>query len=553
MIIPKDIAERDLFYSELITKCTQSQENRKSQYNLLRNYYLFGGEDGFGSSPFNKIYPHIDLLTSFLFSSETTKFMVGLGANAEEVEHDRVAVLGRAINDKWLESGADKVVSSAITWSLVNNTMLVKLVPVVNPENRRVDINPFPVHPGSFGVLREDIGFLDRQEAFVHTYYTTKSQLEIDLKDHPRKSEILESLAAAPRSDGEANGIDRLIMNVLQPLSQPTPPHGQVGFSLSAGMNYSADVAEDVVEQVELWVWDTESSDYQVVTKIRDGVTIYDRKNFFLAGEHPFVQICPLPLPFYFWGISEVAGLAFLQEWRNERVMQVRKLLNLQVKPPTSVSGLGIIDEAAYALFSEGGLLADKTGGMGGSSDVKRFSPALPNDLFLVIHEIDAAFSEHSGLPNTVQGKGEVGVRSGKQASELARLGSARIKKRSLVIEDALERMATLFLKLLRKYDATIYNDAQGNPFSADQFTSDFMVKVDAHSNSPIFVEDKKELAFAMLNAHMVTRERAIDMIDPPDKEILKREVREIEKREQAAAQQQQQAKIQEEAAKSGG
>ena len=196
--------------------------------------------------------------------------------------------------------------------------------------------------------------------------------------------------------------------------------------------------------------------------------------------------------------------------------------------------------------------MSDKTGGMGGSAKVDRFAPVIPPDIFNVIHEIDAAFSEHSGLPNVVQGKGEAGVRSGKQTSELARLGSARIKKRSLVIEDALEKMATLYLKLMRKYDRTVYHDSSKseNAFVADQFTTNFVVKVDAHSNSPIFVEDKRELAFAMLQAHMITRERAIDMIDAPDKEILKREVRMIEAMEKQAQQQAQAMEQQAAAAK---
>ena len=552
MIIPDNILERDAFYDDLIKKCMSSQEDRKGQYDTLRGYYLFGGSGGFGSSPFNKIYPHIDLLTSFLFSSETTKFMVNLGASAEEVEHKRVQVLGRAINDKWLDSGADKVGSSAITWALVNNTMLVKLIPVVNNESKKVEINPFAVHPGSFGVLREDLPFLDRQEAFTHTYYSTRSQLEDDLKGHPRKDEILANLSASSGVEQPENGIDRLIMGVLSPLSQLNPPNGQVEFSLANQVTYSPDVAEEVVQQVELWIWDSKKGDWHVVTKILNGSIIYDRENFFLPGEHPFIQFCPLPMPFYFWGMSEVAGLAMLQEWRNERVEQIRKLLNLQVKPPTSQSGMGIPDEMAYALFCEGGLLADKTGGMGGSADVKRFAPIIPPDIFGIIHEIDAAFSEHSGLPPTLQGKGDSGVRSGSQTSQLSRLGSSRIKKRSLVIEDALELMATLYLKILQKYDATEYEDDDKQVFTASLFTKDFTVKVDAHSNSPVFIEDKKELAFEMLQSHMITRARAIEMIDPPDKAIIIREMAEIEKKEQASHEAEDKLKLQEIAAKGG-
>jgi hypothetical protein len=45
-------------------------------------------------------------------------------------------------------------------------------------------------------------------------------------------------------------------------------------------------------------------------------------------------------------------------------------------------------------------------------------------------------------------------------------------------------------------YDDTQYVDEDGNKFIAAQFTSDFNVKVDAHSNSPIFMEDQRDLAF---------------------------------------------------------
>ena len=550
MKIPANITERDQFYDDLVKKCTYSQESRATDYANLRDYYLFGGSNGIGSSPFNKIYPHIDLLTSFLYASETTKFMVHLGASVSEHEHSRVPVLSRAVNDKWLDSNADRVVSHAITWSLVNNSMMVKLIPRVNEKSKKVEINPFPIHPASFGVYREDVSFSDRQEAMVHSYYTTKSQLEIDIADHPMRDAILGSIAfnSTQLEEEKGDGIGRLMMGAMEPLSQSNPVAGNVEFQFTSNIDYLPDVDQhDLVTMDELWVWDTDENDYRVVTKIKDGMVVYDRMNFFMKGEHPFIQFCPSPLPFYYWGMSEVAGLANLQEWYNERIQQIRKLLNLQVKPPTDASGFGAMaDEKMYALFAEGGLFND--GGQGiQPGKLQRHPPTLPADLFTVLKQIDESFAEHSGLPNTVQGKGEVGVRSGKQTSELARLGSARIKKRALVIEDALEKMATLYLKLMRKYDSTVYQaeDEKQTSFTADQFTDDFVVKVDAHSNSPIFVEDKKELAFKMLEANMITRERAIEMIDAPEKEIIKRELKQIEAKEAQQQQMQMQMEMQ--------
>lgn len=528
MIIPSDPALRDSFYDDLIFKCTASREDRAQTYSLLRHYYLFGRGPDEDDCPYNKIYPHLDTLSSFLFASETTKFSAHLPAEAKEIEYLRVPAMNRAVNDSWLDSNADQVVAQAITWSLVFNSMFIKLVP------RGKDITPFPVDPGSFGVLREDVPYTDRQEAMVHSYYTTRSQLEQDIASHPKKAEILASLSSAPVSQQSPDGLSRILLSATSPTIT-----GNVNSNLNMNIDYAPRVDEELIRMHELWVWNDEINDYQVVTRTEDGTTIFDRKNFFLKQEHPFIQFCPNPMYSYYWGSSEVEGMLGLQKWRNERVQQIKKLLDLQVKPPTALTGfMGLLEEKQYAAFSEGSFLA--TDGM--QTKVERFKPDMPSDIFGVIHEIDQSFAERSGLQNILMGKGEAGVRSGRQTSELARLSSARIKKRALVIEDALEKMATLYLKCMQKYDDRVYRDVDGNEFTAEQFTHNFVVKVDAHSNSPLFVEDMHAMAAEMLQLGIITKERYIQMIDPPEKELMLRELKQAEAKAAAAAQAQQQA-----------
>jgi hypothetical protein len=48
---------------------------------------------------------------------------------------------------------------------------------------------------------------------------------------------------------------------------------------------YKARVAEDVVEMKELWLWNDEEEDYQVVTLAAPGIVIYDR-----PGKHLFLM-----------------------------------------------------------------------------------------------------------------------------------------------------------------------------------------------------------------------------------------------------------------------
>ena len=294
---------------------------------------------------------------------------------------------------------------------------------------------------------------------------------------------------------------------------------------------YKARVAEDTVEMRELWLWNDESGDYQVVTTADPDIIIYDRagESVFLKGEIPFIQVCPSPLYDYYWGQSEVGRLIFLQGMRNKRMGEIQELLTKQVNPPTALTGFsGILDEKNFALNRAGGLLSSDMP----NAKAERLAPQMPNDLYETIREIDRMFEEASGIGNVLQGKGESGVRSAGHASQLARLGSSRAKKRALIIEDSLEKVATLYLKLMQVYDNTHFRDTQNKPFISEQFTNDFVVKVDAHSNSPIFTEDLRALAFNLFKAKAIDTESLLDLLEPPMKQELKDRLKRMEQKE---------------------
>ena len=200
----------------------------------------------------------------------------------------------------------------------------------------------------------------------------------------------------------------------------------------------------------------------------------------------------------------------------------------------------GILDEKNFALNRAGGLLATDMP----NAKVEKLAPQIPPDLFREIQEIDAMFEEASGIVSVLQGKGEAGVRSSGHASQLARLGSSRAKKRALIIEDSLEKLATLYLKAMQVYDNTHYTDTEGRKFIAEQFTKDFVVKVDAHSNSPIFMEDLRQLAFNLYKSEVIDKESLLDLLEPPMKQLLKDRLKKMEEKKaeqqkaQAAAQQ---------------
>ena len=530
MKIPSGESRED-FYLDIINKCMVSKEERRGDYTTLRAYYLFGAGPEEAPAYFNKIHPHLDQLTSFLYSAETTRFSIALGASTPSDEHRKTPSLTQALNDEWLNSNADQVFSTALTWALVYNTTFVKLV-------YNNGIHPYMIEPSAIGVLREDTPYTDRQEAIVQTYYITKSELYARLYSHPKRESIVSRLSTGTKvSESDIpEAVNRIVMSQTNPTI-----YGNVNMDLYGMNRYKARVAEDTVEMTELWVWNDDTEDYQVVTMAAPNVIIYDRpgSSLFLKGECPFVQICPNPLYDYFWGASEVQQLLLLQELRNTRMTEILDLLSKQVNPPTALTGFtGILDEKNFALNRAGGLLSTDMP----NAKADRLAPNMPPDLFEVIHEIDNMFAEVSGISNVLSGKGESGVRSQGHASQLARLGSSRAKKRALIVEDSLEKVATLYLKLMQVYDNTHFRDTEGVPFIPEQFTKDYVVKVDAHSNSPIFTEDLKQLAFNLFKAQAIDKESLLDLLEPPMKQLLKDKLKRKEKEQAENPEKKQQA-----------
>ena len=522
MRIPSAPEAREDFYLDIIAKCLVSRDARRGDYTTQRAYYLFGAGPEEPPAYFNKINPHLDQLTSFLYSSETTRFSLQLGASVHDMEQRKTPRLTQALNDEWLNSNADQVFSTALTWALVYNTTFVKLV-------YNNGINPYLIEPDSIGILREDTPYTDRQEAIVQTYYMTKSELYARLYSHPKRDDIVKRITTGTRV--QESEIPEAVNRIVMSQTNPTI-YGNINLDLYGVNRYKAQVAEDTVEMTELWIWNDDTSDYQVVTSAAPGIIIYDRPgaSLFLKGECPFVQICPNPLPTYFWGASEVQKLMQLQTLLNVRWVEILDLLSKQVSPPTALTGFsGILDEKNFALNRAGGLLSSDMP----NAKAERLAPQMPPDLFEVIHEISAMFEEVSGIGNVLQGKGESGVRSAGHASQLARLGSSRAKKRALIVEDSLEKVATLYLKLMQAYDPTHFKDTEGVPFIAEQFTNDYVVKVDAHSNSPIFTEDTKQLAFNLYKAGAIDKEALLDMVEAPGKQLL---IEKLKKREKQAA-----------------
>ena len=440
-----------------------------------------------------------------LYAQDTTKFSAVPDATEHGEIYLKCPVTARRVQEEWHDNNCDIVFGESLKTALICNSGFVKLI-----VGRDKSIQAHSVDPEMFGVLTENVPFLDRQQAFVMLFSISQSALATELQYHPRKDAILSQVSASQTSDKRReSGIDRILIS-----SAPASPTltGQAILPWIDVQDPQPGSDEPMIQMYELYVWNDEIDDYQVVTVADPQIVVYDRpcEEMFLKGEHPFIQICPNPKSGNFRGESETNRLRGLQDLLNERMQQIRVMMARQAKPPIVGSNImGPQDEIALSLQSAGDFIQAEQG-----FNFKEVSPNIPADLLQDVDRIRAYFDITSGLTATLQGNGN--GRSGGQEADRARLGSTRIRNRALIVEDALEGAATKIFKLLRRYSADLLVDAKGNEFLLAQMPKDMVIKVDAHSSSPTFAEDTKQLAFALHKEGVADGEDVIRMTNPP-------------------------------------
>lgn len=560
MKIPEQNEARMEFYQNLIQKCDASRENRIAFYNAMRMYYLFGIDDyGFDDSDgaFNKIYPHLQQLNSFMFSPETTRFNIDLGPTVASKYQAWVNPMVDYLQQQWHatpEPGLDESVKGALEWAQVYGSTFIKLRPRtwVDPEDKdgrkHCSIQHFIVEPHQMGVLREDRYGLYRQEAFCEHYVITQGQLETELEFHRDRDQILAELQASPVSTDHgmtgSGAVDRLIVTSIAGDSV----EGQASMLGGPLSQYYRPVSmEDMIEMTELYVYDSKISDWRIITIMNRDTPIWDRplERLFLKQTLPYIQICPLISHDYAWGFSRCEKIVRLQQFRSERISDIRHNLRKSAHPPVSMTGVaGIPDEMKLALDTPQGLLTLPDM----NAQIKDYQPKIDGNQWEDVAQIDEMIDEMAGLPKINQGQHAKGVRSNAQAETMSELGATRAKSDALTIEDSLDAIATVSVRLLRRYSSVqLREDKDDNPdvFTPSQFPDDFKAKVDGHSSSPVFRANYEAKVFKLLEVGAIDKEEALQLLDMPRKKQLLSTLKEkIEPAEAAAHQEQHQEKM---------
>jgi len=535
MIIPP-AADRFQFYNDVVIKCEASQADRKAAADAFRQYYLQGALGTQGSVYQNRIRDKINLLSSFLYAQEATKFSIKFGAGVPDEQRLYADTLHEVAIDSWHNTDSDRVFGDSLTWALNYGSMLEKVV--WTPRGAET----YPLEPHCFAVYREDTDRIQNQEALVMKFWITRPELNRMLFNHPNREQILLRIEGS-KKDEDATTIPQTVSRII--ISQVSP--NMVGSANVNGtgirMAYQPIVEEDLIEMRELWVWDDSlaggQGDYRVWTCALPDITIYDRPNIFIPGEHPFVKIAPFPLYNYFWGFSVLNAMIGLQDWRDKRIGQIDRTLERQLRP----SRIGI---GAGALPGEKILALDSPGGYHNfaqpNAKIETYKPDMPADAWQLVAAIDDQMDEITGITKTLKGRGEEGIRSEGHAQFLGRMGSAPIRKLALLVEDSVEDVMTLMLKCQQREDKKTYladkgEDGQRKKFLLSQVSNDFRARVSAHSSSPIFAEENRQIAGELFKAGAIDKQTLVEMLDPPMLETILARLKKLEANQAQVAQ----------------
>jgi len=555
MIIPLSNKKfRDNKVLEVRDICLSSREERRSLYDLRRRFFLYGTDNNRTESvKFNRLQAHLDLVASFLYAADYAKYDLSVGQNREQALVDQALALQDHWNDVFRDSGLAYLAGDAMLWSLVNDTMFIKM----GWSNERRQLYGTLVNPANFGVFDESNTDLDHQEAFTHRYRIPWDNAVVRLLRAGLKDEI--------KKLGTTQGTER---------AEYPPVFQALMISATGGTNITGNIAGmapavfspvptyepkndfPTVEFQEVWMWDDVHDDYVVCTIAQPDIILTDSRetiatlgrrsetdpanwntetNPYMAGEHPFVPFTPFTLPDFFWGEAHCDRLIPLQRWTNERLDQIAEILEMQVDPPKAFSGfMGLNDEKAGAFGGPGTWVLDQLP----NAKVEPMRPEMPQDLFTEFKEIGSIFLEASGLTETVTGKGEAGVRGGGHAKQLAATGSSRIRKIAVNMEQPLVKMGDLGIKLVQRNSKEKLRVKSGEQFYPAQFaTDDWNLRISGHSHSPLFANESRELAALLLKAKSIDREMFIRMLNPPGADAMITGIRKMVAQENQMAQ----------------
>lgn len=563
MIIPKTDPEYSEYVNWVHDTCMLSAKERKDMYDRRRQFFLYGTSSD-QDVVYNRLYSHIDLVCSFLYSPDHAEYSIAAAANAADADVKQFMAAQDQFNNDFRDAGGFDVFADALNWSVAMDSQIIKM----GWSDTRQDLTFKLVQPWDFGVFSEEETELENQPALAHRFHIDYDNAVQRLERAGLGHRIKDiAVVNTPFQSPFPELLTRMIIASTAGENLGGNVTGSVNPSYVQRPSYRPKIDRPLVEFSELTVWDDECEDYRLFQIIAPGIILSDSKktykaimaaaagkrsrkmlekftntqcNLFFPREHPFVLVRPYFMYEYFWGKAHIEDLIPLQEWSNERLDQIHDILDKQSDPAKVLSGfMGLSDEKAGAFGGAGSWVMDQLP----SAAVKELYPEMPPDIFADYMQIGQLMVEASGLNEVLQGKGEAGVRGRGHAKQLQQTGAGRIKKTASRLEDPLTRMGDLAMKLKRRNDDDqITPDPKedgkpGTPFYYADLPDDFVIRIAGHSHSPLFTDDTKEMAAFLMKAQAIDQENLLRMLNPPNRNNLIHALRTRQKKQAQKAQ----------------
>lgn len=506
------------FLDEIVGKCDVSRQGRITRALSNQAYFYAGSNDG-GRAPYNRVRRHISRMSSYLYSPGNVRYAISFDRTTGEPWLARAAVAGRHLSREYRALALDLQFSQAVKQSLIRGCAFAKHLQ--GTQGPRIDV----VWPEFMGVMREDLTDIDQQQAFVQTSWYMPDELHALLAANPNADALVKkAMASATTEDAleEKSYFHQIVIGGLNPVGPNPSGSGTVGISPIPGAQLDPMLAAELIRFDEIWIIDDEREDYTTFWRAGTDNIIegqYKRRNLWgMKGEHGFVKVCSAPTDGYFWGEPEPEVLCELQDLLTSRVLDIKRILRMQGKPPKAFIGFaGMTQDKYNTLMRRGGFITSDMP----NAKVEDLAPKLPEAAFSDVHEIMGLMDEQGGFKPIAQGEGEAGVRSGVHAQTLLRTASPELRERALIVERQAEDSGDLVFKMMQLSDAKVFVSEKQEQFLLSQMPDDYNTTVDSHSSSPAFADDEMQKAFALHKAGAISNEDLIEAVHPPQEDKL--------------------------------
>lgn len=532
---------------DLIQICRSTASTRAAYCRQLNAIIETGKQDG-TRSLINLLYRHHDRLASYLFSPTELRFSMGFDNSYKAEMLKRGEMVSRLLTRSWQKTNTDMEFSRGVFEALKYGCCILKQWPRQEGPEKSVEYEHSLVMPWNFGVYNEALTDLDKQPALCETITMTMPEVWRRIHHLPSADKLYARIKTHAKAGSTGDFNSSFFHQVL---STSTLNTGNTGMSrpvpggivqLNNDPSYSIvgpDVAAEMVQMHELWVWD--EFDYTTIQVIEPDILIapmFKRSNLLMgsalqSGLTPYTKIQANETTGYLWGRPEVADLiepqGLLSTWADD----TKRLYGLQIDKILGISSQDSIPDERYDQMRAAGFIQSGPGG-----SITDLTPAFPPQAIEMLKFLMETMDMVSGFNNILSGQGEAGVRAGQHAGTLLKTSSPALRDRSLLIERQCAEAAHLRYKIMQAKDGRNYwtdpeHEAETS-FLLSDMPDDAQVEVDSHSGSPIFADDHQQLIGAGLKMGIVNGDYAIDNLPFPNKDRLHQALKEKQAKEAA-------------------